>query len=172
MREDLFYRLAGLSARLPALRERTDLHVLAAGMLSQLAVGPRMTFAEDALALLAQHPWPGNVRELFNVLRSACVLAGQHRVIEPKHLPEDIAAGTRTLARAPSAVLPAAPTGAPTRAMAEVELAAIHQALEAAGGNISQASKQLGISRNTIYRKLRWKQSAAATAPSPALNSK
>ena len=172
LREDLFYRLAGLSARLPALRERTDLHVLAAGMLSQLAVGPRMTFAEDALALLAQHPWPGNVRELFNVLRSACVLAGQHRVIEPKHLPEDIAAGTRTLARAPSAVLPAAPTGAPTRAMAEVELAAIHQALEAAGGNISQASKQLGISRNTIYRKLRWKQSAAATAPSPALNSK
>ena len=104
------------------------------------------------------------MRELFNVLRSACVLAGQGPRIEPKHLPEDIAVTSNMAARVPDVLAQAAPASMATRAMTDVELDAIQQALAAAGGNISLASKQLGISRNTIYRKLRWKQALAAAA--------
>ena len=114
-----------------------------------------------------QHPWPGNVRELFNVLRSACVLAGQGPRIEPKHLPDEFAVTSNMVARAPAVPTQTAPASMATRAMTDVELDAIQQALAAAGGNISLASKQLGISRNTIYRKLRWKQALAAAAQNP-----
>ena len=101
--------------------------------------------------MLRAHRWPGNLRQLFNVLRTAVALAGPGREIRREHLSEDVV--EEALAqRQPGAA------GQTTQhcSLDELTLEAISQAVNAAHGNISQASRQLGISRNTIYRKLRW----------------
>ena len=163
-REDLFYRLNGLAVRLPPLRERSDLLALVRRILDQLAEpGQRarhLTPDADVLRLFAQSAWPGNVRQLFNVLRTAAVLAGPGPVITRAHLSDDFldspAPAPAPLAARPTPAGPAQPDGA-QRSLEAMEIEAIQQAVDAAGGNISEASKRLGISRNTIYRKLRWK---------------
>ncbi len=171
-REDLFYRLNGLAVRLPALRERSDLMTLVERILRQQAdeAGPRVGWrlAPDVVGLFERYSWPGNVRQLFNVLRTAAVMAAHDPVISRAHLSDDlldeIAAGAPAAAAA-DAPANAAPSGAPPSApiavaaigsLDELELDAIRRVLEQCDGNISQASKRLGISRNTIYRKLRW----------------
>ncbi len=183
-REDLYYRLNGLAVRLPPLRERSDLAALAARIVEREAAQPMQISAEVA-ALLGRHSWPGNVRQLFNVLRTACVMAAGERVLRPEHLPDDFLdeLGTPLAAPPPPAAVAAAtamksgataPAGAPAAAAAvaaptpnaalpepprsldDIEIEAIRRAVDAARGNISEAAKQLGISRNTIYRKLRW----------------
>ncbi|HET7864966.1 MAG TPA: sigma-54-dependent Fis family transcriptional regulator [Burkholderiaceae bacterium] len=171
-REDLYYRLNGLVVRLPPLRERIDLLAIAQRMLKREA--PRRTPALSAsvVDLFQAYHWPGNLRQLGSVLRTAVAMAGQDALITEAHLSDDLLEETRNLLPphapvaqpAPAAARPAprraADTSAtPTRPLEEVELEMIRQAVEAAGGNISMASKRLGISRNTIYRKLRWKQS-------------
>jgi transcriptional regulator of acetoin/glycerol metabolism len=175
-REDLYYRLNGLVVRLPPLRERIDLLAIAQRMLRREA--PRHTPALGAgvVELFQAYHWPGNLRQLGSVLRTAVAMAGQDAIITEAHLSDDLLEETRNLlpphapAALPPAASPLAPLRAasrraaeaatmPTRPLEEVELEMIRQAVEAAGGNISMASKRLGISRNTIYRKLRWKQS-------------
>lgn len=75
-REDLFYRLNGLSVRMPALRERTDMPELVASVLQSLVRGRSKRLDADAMALVMSHHWPGNVRELHQVLRAAIALSG------------------------------------------------------------------------------------------------
>jgi sigma-54 dependent transcriptional regulator, acetoin dehydrogenase operon transcriptional activator AcoR len=126
--------------------------------------------------LLARCPWPGNVRQLFNVLRTACVMAAGERAIRREHLPDDfldeVGGIESRLAVMPpgraempsSAPVAATPADNPAgRSLDDIEIDAIRRALDAAGGNISEAAKRLGISRNTIYRKLRWN----GTSPPP-----
>jgi sigma-54 dependent transcriptional regulator, acetoin dehydrogenase operon transcriptional activator AcoR len=183
-REDLYYRLNGLAVRLPALRERTDLLALVQRILDQQSPQRRLSLAPDVLRLFQSCDWPGNVRQLFNVLRTAAVMAAGDSVITRDHLSDDfIDDAQRGWARrssadaAPAPMAPAtaaepvvvapppqmpqtppplAPAAAAPRSLQDLELDAIRQAVEQAGGNISEASKRLGISRNTIYRKLRW----------------
>jgi transcriptional regulator of acetoin/glycerol metabolism len=124
------------------------------------------------LQLLQRCAWPGNIRQLANVLRTAAVMAAGEPLITRAHLSddfiEDAGAEMPVPARAPSSALTqAAPVAATPSAAADsattleaLELQTIKRALEEAGGNISVASKRLGISRNTIYRKLRWRQDA------------
>ena len=154
LREDLFYRLNGLTLRVPALRERSDLIDLAQQIVEQEAPGTGMRLADDVVALLRAHRWPGNLRQLLNVLRTAVALAANGREITREHLSEDVVeeAAVAAAQRAP---------GRPMRrrsrqSLDELTLEAIGRAVDAAQGNISEASRQLGISRNTIYRKLRW----------------
>src|SRR5207302_638084 len=74
-REDLYYRLAGLSVELPPLRARPlDILPLAERFLEEVADGLERRFAADAREALQAHPWPGNVRELRNVVRLAVLL--------------------------------------------------------------------------------------------------
>jgi len=164
-REDLFYRLNGLAVKLPALRERSDLQALVRRILDRQCAGRRPQVAAEVLQLFEHYHWPGNVRQLFNVLRTACVMAASESLITREHLSDDFLEDA--LARLPKAAAvpapaPLAPPPLPPPAAAEVrkldelETEAIRRAVELAGGNISEASKQLGISRNTIYRKLRW----------------
>jgi len=177
-REDLYYRLNGLVVRLPALRERSDLDAVAQRIL--LAECPHATprIGSDVMALFAGYAWPGNIRQLANVLRTAAVMAAGEPQITEHHLSDDFLDDVRRVraaapARAveagvvaPPVQTPSAPCTAPPvsepvcdgtpRTLGEAEIEMIRAALEAANGNISEASKRLGISRNTIYRKLRW----------------
>lgn len=145
-REDLFQRLAGVCVRLPALRARSDLPALVHTMLQQIA-GERAAVPEPALlAWLQRQAWPGNLRQLFNLLRTAQAMAGDDGVLRLEHLGEDLVrTGAETPAGAPAAVA----------RLDQLEDEAIRQALAAEGGNISAAARRLGVSRNTVYRRLR-----------------
>ena len=184
-RDDLYYRLNGLTLRLPALRERSDLDAVATRILQAERPRNAPVLSPAVLELFHRYHWPGNIRQLANVLRIAAVMAAGEAQIMTAHLPDDFledalrmttrsglpalpAAATPVSVAAAArvadadAVVPAAPTGergdAPIEAphtMEQAEIGIIRAALDAAGGNISAASKRLGISRNTIYRKLR-----------------
>jgi transcriptional regulator with PAS, ATPase and Fis domain len=183
-REDLYYRLNGLAVKLPPLRNRTDLLALVSKILDAESLGATTLLDADVERLFTHYRWPGNVRQLANVLRTACVMAMGAPRITRVHLPDDFvedaegaraARDPRTVPTAPLAASPwlstpgpAAPLShavaaesparhaAPAKTLEELEIEMIRQALAAADGNISVASKRLGISRNTIYRKLRW----------------
>ena len=178
-REDLFYRLNGLAVRLPGLRERSDLAALVQRILDRENPNRRLRLAPEVVRLFQHYHWPGNVRQLFNVLRTASVMAANEPVITTEHLSDDFLEDARsrlppeaaappepaptppaaTVSTGPAPQAPAAPAAVQannTRSLEELEIEAIRHALDAAGGNISEASKRLGVSRNTIYRKLRW----------------
>jgi sigma-54 dependent transcriptional regulator, acetoin dehydrogenase operon transcriptional activator AcoR len=176
-REDLYYRLNGLVVRLPALRERSDLLVLAERLLNIEAPQHKLTVAPDVLALFAHYRWPGNLRQLATVLRTAAVMAASDSVITRAHLSDDFLEDAQRAAdearqtcagAPPAAAAPGAESGGAAvpareapRTLEEAEIEMIRQAVADAGGNISVASKRLGISRNTIYRKLRWNNGSA-----------
>jgi len=150
LREDLFYRLNALSLRVPALRERSDLVDLVQAMLEREAPGRDLRPTDDVIALLRANRWPGNLRQLDSVLRTAVALAANGREITRSHLSDDVVEDALAAGDAPCRI------EAPAQSLDELTLEAIDAAVDAAHGNISQASRQLGISRNTIYRKLRW----------------
>lgn len=154
LREDLFHRLQGLTVTLPPLRQRSDLAELAQRMLNNLARPRLMQLAPATLAQLASGPWPGNLRQLQRVLRTAALLAEPGDTVEPKHLPAEVVA----VPVAAPVDVPMAPTfvgGALTETLQQTERRAMEQALHACGGNVSQAARRLGVSRNTLYRRLR-----------------
>jgi transcriptional regulator of acetoin/glycerol metabolism len=167
-REDLYYRLNGLVVRLPALRERSDLMTIVRKILRAETNGCPLNLDDEVVQLLQAYRWPGNIRQLTNVLRTAAVMAGSEMVITRAHLSDDFLEDAQRELRASSEPAPAAPSAsAPATANAETQAAAaatleemelrtIQKAVDDAGGNISVASRRLGISRNTIYRKLRW----------------
>jgi transcriptional regulator of acetoin/glycerol metabolism len=159
-REDLYYRLNGLVVKVPPLRERSDLRALVSRIFGEECSGLVPTLAPDVFELFARYHWPGNLRQLSNVLRTAAVMAAGEATITREHLSDDFLDDCeRCFGRSAGAeAANAAPTAAPAAigTLEEVEVETIRRAVEAAGGNISEASKRLGISRNTIYRKLRW----------------
>ncbi|SPA22532.1 putative transcriptional regulator, Sigma-54 dependent family [Cupriavidus taiwanensis] len=161
-REDLYYRLNGLVVRLPALRERSDLDVVAGKLLRQDhgsggsggADAPRISDA--VMALFRRYHWPGNIRQLGNLLRTARLMAEGEAEITEEHLPDDFLDDLREApapAPAPAVAVAMAQGMQPTR-LAEVEAMAIVATVKAHNGNISAAAKALGISRNTVYRKM------------------
>ncbi|SOY62506.1 sigma-54-dependent Fis family transcriptional regulator [Cupriavidus taiwanensis] len=157
-REDLYYRLNGLVVRLPALRERSDLDVVAGKLLRHdhggHAAGEPPRISEAVMALFRRYHWPGNIRQLGNLLRTARLMAEGEAEITEDHLPDDFLDDLReppACAAAPAVPMPA--SGQPTR-LAEVEAMAIVATVRAHNGNISAAAKALGISRNTVYRKM------------------
>ena len=166
LREDLYYRLNGLAVKLPPLRERSDLKVLVRQLLADEATGAPLVLSPEVDALLARYEWPGNLRQLAGVLHTAAVMAAGEPRITREHLSDDFLddAMRRLAESAPPAVevTAAAVEPEPTGTLEEVERETIRRAVETAGGNISVASKRLGISRNTIYRKLRWREDGAA----------
>jgi transcriptional regulator of acetoin/glycerol metabolism len=163
-REDLYYRLNGLCVTLPALRERHDLRELAMTLVRHEA-GRRenLRFSETALRTMELYSWPGNIRQLNNVIRVAIALLDDDEdTITDAHLPEEMfessMAGKPGPCRVPDSVAGSAASEQPAvgsaRSLEEIGRQAALRALDAAGGNISAAARQLGISRNTLYRKL------------------
>ncbi|WP_432262193.1 sigma-54-dependent Fis family transcriptional regulator [Cupriavidus sp. TMH.W2] len=156
-REDLYYRLNGLVVRLPALRERSDLDVVA-GKLLRLDQGgtadepPRIK--DTVMALFRRYHWPGNIRQMGNLLRTARLMAEGEAEITEDHLPDDFLDDLREpQAQAGAPAGHTVPGAQPTR-LADVEAMAIVATVKAHNGNISAAAKALGISRNTVYRKM------------------
>jgi sigma-54 dependent transcriptional regulator, acetoin dehydrogenase operon transcriptional activator AcoR len=157
-RADLYYRLNGLCVTLPPLRLRSDLRVLIDRILEQESRGrPVPTVAAGLMALFERHPWPGNIRQLANLLRTALVMAAGEPELREEHLPQDF---WDELPGEPARDADAAPVAAAsTPASIEADLAsltrqAIERALDQNHGNMSAAARQLGISRNTLYRRL------------------
>ena len=142
-REDLYYRLNGLEVGLPALRDRTDKSQLLDFLLAQEADGQPLAINPTARQALLEFQWPGNVRQLRNVLRTLAALC-EGGVIEFDELPVAIRQ------------VPVKPTtpGA-DRPLEDAEKLALLAALEQQRWHMTQTAAQLGISRNTLYRKLR-----------------
>jgi DNA-binding NtrC family response regulator len=147
-RQDLYYRLNGISLVIPPLRERAaEIAPLAAqfiGNASAAAGRAALTLSPAAAALLRARDWPGNIRELRNVCERAVLLCpGQ--VIEPEHL-----------SLLPDAATPAPPSSAPTALTADAQRQRdeIVDALARCAGNQSRAAKLLGISRKTLVARL------------------
>jgi transcriptional regulator with PAS, ATPase and Fis domain len=158
-REDLYYRLAVFPIRLPSLRERKgDLKYLAEGILAVQAqrfrtAGGAPTITTDALKQLERYHWPGNVRELENVMARAVVMSGGGPV-RPEHLPE-----VELLSDAPpeSGFPPPADSseGMFGKTLEDVQRDHIGTVLRAQRGNIKATAEVLGISRTTLYKKIR-----------------
>ncbi|UUZ67522.1 sigma-54 dependent transcriptional regulator [Polaromonas sp. P2-4] len=155
-RADLYYRLCVVQLHLPALRERgSDILTLARHFLQAHATHygrPVPTLTSDAEMALISYPWPGNVRELRNVLEQA-VLLGVGEVIDTQHL---ALPGARSLNWTAAPIAPglgASPLPATLSSLTELERAALVQALDRTGWNVSRAARMLGITRDTLrYR--------------------
>ena len=163
-RGDLFYRINGLMLRLPPLRDRSDLRELATKILREYNPGGTVLLAEDVLEKMRRYRWPGNLRQLASVLRtSSAMLAPQERCIGWTHIPDDIAEDLLLPPAAPAAmpaphahkpVPPPVTSGAPRKLEQQARLL-VQQALAQSGGNVSQAARTLGISRQTLYKKMK-----------------
>ena len=155
LRSDLFYRLARFTVEVPALRERKDDISLLAGhflklFAAEMGIAPPKVNAASLDALMAYN-FPGNVRELKNIVERALIESGGG-VIQPTHLhinKTPSAAPVTPLSDSPALGLETLPLN-----FAEAEVLLIQRAVDLAGGNVSQAARQLGIDRNKIYRKL------------------
>jgi transcriptional regulator of acetoin/glycerol metabolism len=149
-RSDLYYRINGLTVHLPALRERSDFQALTERLLTEINPACNIHLAPDLLAQLSRYSWPGNLRQYANVLRTAsAMLDPDEKRINWEHLPDDMVEELAAVPIQPEAI------GGVTRNLAELSRSAIRQALESSIGNISEAARNLGISRQTLYRKLK-----------------
>jgi transcriptional regulator of acetoin/glycerol metabolism len=155
-REDLYYRLNGLTLRLPPLRERSDLQHLLARELRALLPERPICIAPDLLQAMQTYRWPGNLRQLFNALRTACALLdGDDDTITWEHLPDDLLQALKPpLAAADNGVDVALECGEASNLRTQSRQA-IERTVAQCAGNLSEAARLLGISRNTLYRKLR-----------------
>jgi DNA-binding NtrC family response regulator len=149
-RADLFYRLAVVTMRMPALRERPgDIAALVAHFVRKHAdLSPTgiAGVSDDALAALARHPFPGNVRELENLVERALVL-GDGPILEARDFPLGLG-GASVKAHAGTAL------GGLEDQVASLERDLIFRALERHGGNQSAAARELGLTERSVRYKM------------------
>ncbi len=160
-RADLMYRLRVIPVFLPSLRDRpSDVALLAEKIVDELNGRSRRhieLISGAAMAVLTRHTWPGNVRELYNAITYAFVV-GDGPVLRPTELPPELVSPELD-PHAPEVV-----AGPPEMAMpADPEARRIVAVLERTGGNRDRAAKILGLSRVTLWRRMR----ALGLAPSP-----
>ena len=147
-REDLFFRLKGISLHVPPLRDRrADLPLLVAHLLAKHAPGARPEIALDAWRALAAHPFPGNVRELDHAIHHAVVLARGGTILA-EHFPDDV-----LIASSPAA--PARRVKPLAAMLKDAERTHLLEALAMTDGRRARAAELLGISRKNLWEKLR-----------------
>ncbi|MDP9161881.1 MAG: sigma-54 dependent transcriptional regulator [Acidobacteriota bacterium] len=150
-RKDLYFRLNVVTVHLPSLRERrSDIPMLAHWFLERYAQGESIQITHPAMKSLLQYDWPGNVRELENCIERAVAL-GDHRIIDVPDLPPSIASDTAEI-QAAAAILS---TSLSTTDLEDIERSTIQRVFEQVKGDKILAGKMLGISRATLYRKLK-----------------
>jgi transcriptional regulator of acetoin/glycerol metabolism len=145
-REDLFYRLQGLALTLPRLCERSDKRALIRHVFAQEAADtPSVSLSESLIEALCAQRWPGNLRQLRNALRAMIALRSSER-LDVADLPPDYSLGAK--------IVEAEPTAEGLNALGRAERAALLRELEHEHGNISHVARNLGVSRNAVYRKM------------------
>jgi len=150
-RKDLYFRLNVVTVHIPALRERrSDIPMLVHHFLDRYAHGANMQVTAAAMKSLLHYDWPGNVRELENCVARAVTL-GDRQIIDVADLPPAIRTeqpeGTNYTSQDSNSLS--------TTALAEMERMTILRVFEQAKGDKALAGKMLGISRATLYRKLK-----------------
>lgn len=136
-REDLYYRINGMRLVLAPLREREDKRQVIEQMWLECREPHQApVIGEEVLARMIAHPWPGNLRQLHNVMQVASAMA-QGPSLRLEDLPADFVEHS------------------PQEAPAPPSNADLEELLAAYAGNISQVARQLGLSRNTVYKRLR-----------------
>ncbi|GHB14488.1 sigma-54-dependent Fis family transcriptional regulator [Shewanella indica] len=148
-RADLYYRLNGLQVTLPALRQRSDLRRLIHKLHQRYRVRPQSLCPVLEQRLLQYH-WPGNLRELDNLMQVACLMAEEFPELNWQTLPESL---QQTLVATEETVTGLVP--APGNNLHRQMQTQIRDTWLACNGNVSEAARRLGISRNTLYRKLK-----------------
>ncbi|HWR71634.1 MAG TPA: sigma 54-interacting transcriptional regulator [Nitrospirota bacterium] len=145
-REDLYYRLSGVSVFIPPLRKRReDIETLAGHLLKDISSesGKKISgLSSEAAEALQAYPWPGNVRELRNILIRAAALSSGTR-LEARDLFLTQRKSATTL------------HGLRGKTLEEIEKAAIHATLKSVSGNKTEAAKALGIAYSTLYEKMK-----------------
>lgn len=142
-REDLYYRLNGITFELPALATRQDKEALVRRCIEREAAGAEPASIEfAALQRLLAYEWPGNIRQLRNAIRTALAIAAG-RTIRLADLPDEV--------RECQAALPAAVPAS----LGDAEKTVLIRTIEQHGSNMSRVAAHLGISRNTLYRKIK-----------------
>ncbi|WP_154124898.1 sigma-54-dependent Fis family transcriptional regulator [Grimontia hollisae] len=149
-REDLYYRINGLTLFLPALAERTDITSLVDTLLPELADGKYPPVSREVLNLFKHHPWPGNIRQLVNTLRVALALSDGH-IIQSHHLPDDFFLDLKEASQI-------------VQSTGELEVETLKvtswreslpELFAVTEGNITRIAEISGVSRNTIYKRLK-----------------
>ncbi|RKN84415.1 sigma-54 interaction domain-containing protein [Paenibacillus ginsengarvi] len=149
-RSDLYYMLQAMSIRIPPLRERTeDIPALSRMLLARYAERyrkPVPALSPEVFIAFSRYKWPGNMHELSNVIER-CVILSDGEIVTPDHLPASLHNDRQTL--------PDVPADDDSYTDADIDIHAIREALAKTAGNKSAAAKQLGISRGTLYNKLK-----------------
>jgi len=147
-REDLYFRINVIPVHLPPLRERIeDIPLLADAFFQKIRLKTNKEFtaiSRETMAVLMNYSWPGNVRELKSAFEYACVTC-QGGTIQPEHLPADILTGKKI-------------SGAAKRAPVnreQIKKMELIETLENTGGNQSAAAKLLGVTRVTIWNRMK-----------------
>ncbi|MGC4000906.1 MAG: sigma-54 dependent transcriptional regulator [Anaeromyxobacter sp.] len=154
-REDLYYRLRVFPIEVPPLRaRREDIEPIARLLLSRACArtGRALRLSPEAARALLSHDWPGNVRELENALEFAATVA-QGQTIQPEDLPPELA-GPEPASPPPLALQAPAARAAPPPSAAE-DREALARALEAHRWNRLETARALGVSRSTLWRRMR-----------------
>jgi len=155
MREDLYYRLDAIAVHLPPLRDRREDVPALAGHFLQVAArefGRRFAgISPETLGLLSAYHWPGNVRELKAILNRA-VLLHDGELLQPSHLPAELVAAALAAPPAPRDHGPETAGTIPT--LDEIELAHIRRVLDICHGNRTLAAQHLGITRQTLGKRI------------------
>jgi DNA-binding NtrC family response regulator len=160
-REDLMFRINTFEIDLPSLRERPDdIGPLARYLLARFRPNAKsgdVLFADETLKALRNHSWPGNVRELANVVEHAAILC-ESGPIGLGHLPSRFVRPVANAVKGPHFKIGTA------QSLRDIEMAAIHEALDRNAGNKPKAAEELGISLKTLYNKLNQANSADPAA--------
>ena len=150
-RKDLYFRLNVVTVHLPCLRERrSDIPMLVHWFLDRFARGESIQITNAAMKCMLQYDWPGNVRELENCIERAVAL-GDRQTIDVTDLPPVVVAATSF---SPSAG-ESNESGLTTTDLEDIERATIERVFQQVQGDKVRAGKMLGISRATLYRKLK-----------------
>ncbi|MFL6656161.1 MAG: sigma-54-dependent Fis family transcriptional regulator [Sulfurifustis sp.] len=152
-RRDLYYRLQGLVLSLPPLRERTDRRRLILRLARDESAGEPISFSDEALRWLENYAWPGNVRQLRGALRIMIALCDD-RCVQLRDIPAELYNDSASPSVEPTPQTPhlSRPAESPLK---EAEYEALVRVIEQNRWNISLAAKQLKVSRNTLYRKMK-----------------
>ncbi|MBV8853680.1 MAG: sigma 54-interacting transcriptional regulator, partial [Sinobacteraceae bacterium] len=174
-REDLYYRLNGITLELPALRDRADKErVIHHALAAETGNGRPAAIEMDALQRLLAYPWPGNIRELRNVIRTALAIC-EGGVVRGIDLPREIRDAHVDAADRGMGTLLSAEAGAgaqvganPANPLRAAERAALVRVIAECHGNMTRVASQLGMSRNTLYRRMKRHAIPLAHGSTPA----